>query len=88
MSFDLGEFVFIEWLDAETVGDCNWMEISEALERAKESPPLIKTVGFVLHQTKEYIALVDSIGANETGHLTKIPKKMIKRKYSYETGAE
>ena len=79
--------MFVEWVDAETIGDSTWMDIEEAKERAKERPPHMRTVGFLLHVGKDFITLTDSLGSNETGHLTKIPLLMIKRKQKYRVEA-
>tara|TARA_R100000152_G_C6706657_1_gene135089 strand:+ start:258 stop:497 length:240 start_codon:yes stop_codon:yes gene_type:complete len=66
------------WVDAETVGDCNWQDFGEIKEMAKRNPPIMQTVGFVLYESESHISVVDSIGEEDCGHLTKIPKSMIK----------
>ena len=35
------------------------------------------TIGFVLHENTEWISLTDSVGGDEFGQITKIPKSMI-----------
>ena len=39
----------------------------------------MRTLGFVLHETDEYLSLTESIGPQETGGITTIPKGMILR---------
>ena len=63
--------------DAETYGDSGWLSIEEAKEQAAKAPPLMRSVGYVLYEDNNYIAITDSIGAEETGHVTKIPKSMV-----------
>lgn len=72
--------VEVNWVDAETSGDCGWMDLTEALTDAILPPPIMRTVGYLLADEDEHIALTDSLGTEECGHVTKIPKKMI-RKY-------
>ena len=69
--------VEIHWIDAETIGDSSWMDLTEALETAKISPPIMRTVGYLLIETSEFVALTDSLGPKECGHITKIPCSMI-----------
>ena len=69
--------VIIEWRDAETLGDSNWQDQGEAQDFAETPPPLMKTMGFVLYECSEWIAVTDSIGPNQYGHVTKIPFHMI-----------
>jgi hypothetical protein len=69
--------VQITWQDAETFGDTSWITLEEANEVASKAPPTMKSVGFVLYDDDSYIAITDSVGPNETGHVTKIPKSMI-----------
>lgn len=68
------------WVDAETFGDSGWNDLTEAMESAKVAPPIMQTVGFVLVETEDYVALTDSLGDKECGHVTKIPRSMIQRR--------
>jgi hypothetical protein len=69
--------VQITWQDAETYGDSGWLSLEDAHEAAAKAPPMMQSVGIVLHNDDNYIAITDSMGPNETGHVTKIPKSMI-----------
>ena len=71
------KIVKVIWVDAETVGDCNWQDIEEIKVIAKQNPPIMQTVGFVLHQSETHVSIVDSLGEEDCGHLTKIPNSMI-----------
>jgi|TARA_R100000458_G_C8274279_1_gene249215 hypothetical protein len=71
------KIVQISWVDAETFGDTGWQDLEEANKKSKEASPLMKTIGFVLYECESHIALTDSIGEKECGHVTKIPKQMV-----------
>tara|TARA_R110000824_G_scaffold149522_1_gene319833 strand:+ start:24 stop:281 length:258 start_codon:yes stop_codon:yes gene_type:complete len=70
--------VEVLWVDAETIGDTGWLDLTEALESAKVPPPIMRTVGYVLVDTIDYIAITDSLGTKECGHVTKVPRSMIR----------
>ena len=74
------EIVEIFWVDAETLGDSGWMDLTEAMESAKVPPPIMRSVGFVLVDHEDFIAITDAVGAKECGHVTKIPTHMIQRR--------
>ena len=69
--------VKVTWVDAETVGDSSWQELEEVMQTAKDQPPVMQTVGFVLCECETHISITDSIGEQECGHVTKIPLAMI-----------
>lgn len=70
--------VYILWVDAQTQGEGGWITGDDAEEFAKTPPPEMRTVGFLLHKTDEYVSVTDSIGDEETGNITTIPTVMIK----------
>ena len=74
MTFPMSRVI---WIDAMTIGDCNWGDLEEMMEDALTSPPTIVTIGFVLHECDSHISLTETIGPAECGHMTKIPKGMI-----------
>tara|TARA_E500000178_G_C16974333_1_gene732567 strand:- start:721 stop:924 length:204 start_codon:yes stop_codon:yes gene_type:complete len=45
----------------------------------EHAPPLMKSVGFLIKETPDYIVITDHIGPNETGPITHIPRGMILR---------
>jgi len=70
----------IFWVDAETLGDTGWMDLTEAKEAASVPPPIMRSVGYVLVSNDDWVAITDAIGDKECGHVTKIPVYMIKRR--------
>ncbi len=71
----------VTWVDAQTTGDSSWSDLEEMKEEALTSPPVIVTLGFVLHDCDTHVALTETIGPEECGHVTKIPKGMILETY-------
>ena len=72
------KIIKIEWVDAETIGDNAWQELEGAIEYAKNDPPIMITVGFLLHECGTHMSVTESVGSQECGHVTKIPVEMIK----------
>ena len=73
----LPALTLIVWIDAETLGDTGWSDLEEMRISAAEEPPIMNTVGFVLADEATHIAVTDSLGDKDCGHVTKIPKPMI-----------
>jgi hypothetical protein len=69
--------VRILWEDAVTSAEAGWTTKIDAMETATTRPPQMYSVGYVLHNCKEWISITDSVGGDEFGQVTKIPKKMI-----------
>ena len=80
-----GRILLIQWLDAETIGDTGWTDLDSARESARQPPPIMKTIGFVVHTCSTHIAITDSLGMQECGHVTKIPREMIKTLDYYDS---
>ena len=76
--------MIVQWYDAITIGDSRWQAKEEVDDFLDELPPLMYTIGFLLYECDTHICLTDSIGPNEYGHMTKIPKGMIVKVYSFE----
>ena len=72
-----GDVILIRWIDAVTHGDCTWQDLAETKEDAEKEPPMMCTTGIVLTAADTHIAVTDSIGEEECGHMTKIPRGMI-----------
>jgi hypothetical protein len=70
--------VEVNWVDAETSGDNGWMDLTEALADAILPAPIMRTVGFLIADEENHIAVTDSLGTEECGSVTKIPRKMIR----------
>ena len=71
------ELYEIRWLDAYEM-ESGWLDLEEAL---KIKPPEVRSVGYVLKETKEYIILAADIGSNQidkdVGRVTVIPGQWI-----------
>jgi len=71
------ELYEIRWLDAYEM-ESGWLDLEEAL---KVRPPEVRSVGYVLKETKEYIILAGDIGSNQidkdVGRVTVIPGQWI-----------
>ena len=69
--------VRILWEDAVTSSEPGWTTKVDAMETATTMPPQMYSVGYVLHDCPDWISITDSVGGDEFGQVTKIPKKMI-----------
>ena len=78
------KLLYIEWEDP-TTEHAGWFElIPEELD--KLSPALVKTVGWIIKETKTNITLCSSLieGDNMASCDTTIPKKLINKKINLE----
>jgi hypothetical protein len=71
------KIVKIQWTDAVTSAEPGWTTKDDAMASAISEPPQMTSVGFVLHENNKWISLSDSVGDDEFGQVTKIPKAMI-----------
>ena len=69
--------IWIKWTDAITSAEPGWTTAEAAMEQAIAPLPVMHTIGYVLHDDEDKIALTDSVGDDEFGQVTKIPKSMI-----------
>lgn len=69
--------VYILWTDAVTSSEAGWTTKEEAMSIASSALPQMETVGFILYENSEWISVTDSVGGEEFGQITKIPKSMI-----------
>jgi hypothetical protein len=71
------ELYEIKWLDAYEM-ESGWLDLEDAL---KIKPPEVRSVGYVLKETKEYIILAADIGSDkidqDVGRVTVIPGQWI-----------
>ena len=67
----------VRWLDAYEM-ESGWLDLEDAL---KIKPPEVRSVGYVLKETKEYIILAADIGSDkidqDVGRVTVIPGQWI-----------
>jgi hypothetical protein len=69
--------VKICWEDAITSAEAGWTTVADAMEVATTPLPQMLTVGYVLHDNESWISVTDSVGNDEFGQVTKIPKQLI-----------
>tara|TARA_R110000824_G_scaffold96585_1_gene231183 strand:+ start:4769 stop:5071 length:303 start_codon:yes stop_codon:yes gene_type:complete len=71
------EIVQIVWTDAVTSAEAGWTSREEGDSIAREEIPMMSTVGYLIYEGTDWYSLTDSIGSNEYGQITKIPKSMV-----------
>lgn len=79
MKFPLNKLIEVLWLDIATT-NYGWLSPEDATERAQ--PIHVKTVGYVLEDTPQYLKLAmlqTQLEQNEVGVTATIPKGTIKR---------
>ncbi len=70
----------VHWEDAEEHGEVGWNNVRELLREAQKPCPVMRTVGYVVHEGESHISLMSTIGPAECGRLEKIPTGFIKKK--------
>ena len=70
--------VEVLWIDAEEHGEVGWNDLKEQLKYAKKPCPVMRSVGYVLHNDKNHITLASTIGSKECSTTEKIPTSFIK----------
>ena len=69
----------VTWIDAETTGDTAWQSLEEIKVEAVKPPPIMTTIGWVLHDCPTHLSLVDTLGPEDCSMMHKIPKEMIRQ---------
>ncbi len=80
VSSHLTSLVRIHWVDASSHGGPGWVDLDDAIEFAKSDPPIMRTVGWVLHEEPGHggwLSVVDTLGGEECSSIHKIPYAMI-----------
>jgi len=78
----------IVWVDAHSQGGPEWVSLEDAYEYAHEPLPKIKNIGYVLHETDEYVAITDTVGEDNTGTVHSIPRNIIIEMSTLRRGQE
>ena len=73
------EMVSVLWVDAESDGGSGWQDPEEMMDYARRPLPVIQTVGLLVYEDAEQIAVTDSKGPEEMGSVTKIPRQWVKQ---------
>ena len=72
------KLVEVIWIDAEEHGDVGWNDLKSMKAYAKKPCPVMHTVGYVLHQSEEHIAVISTVGTDECSRVEKIPTEFVK----------
>lgn len=72
------KLVEVIWIDAEEHGDVGWNDLKSMKAYAKKPCPVMYTVGYVLHQSEEHIAVISTVGTDECSRVEKIPTEFVK----------
>ena len=71
------ELVEVVWVDAEEIGETGWNNLKSQLKDAKKPCPTMNSVGYVVHQNKNHISLLSTMGKDLASTLEKIPTGFI-----------
>ncbi len=69
--------VSVRWVDAEARGGPGWEDPEDMVEFALRPLAEVHTVGLLIHECEQFIALTDSRGPDQIGSVQKIPKAWI-----------
>jgi hypothetical protein len=70
----------IKWVDASSSGGPGWVDLAEAMDFAIQEPPIMETIGHVIHEVTGpfgWVAMTDTLGTDECSTVHKIPNCMI-----------
>lgn len=73
------EMVSIYWIDAESDGGSGWQDPEDMMDYARRPLPIMHSVGLLVYEDAEQIAITDTKGPEEMGSVTKIPRIWLKR---------
>ena len=57
----IGSLVLLHWLYHESIGGPGWETIQEQKEWAEEPVPVVKTVGWIIYETDQYLVIIDTV---------------------------
>lgn len=69
--------VSISWVDAEARGGPGWEDPEDMVEFALRPLATVHTVGLLIYECEQFMALTDSRGPDQVGAVQKIPKAWI-----------
>lgn len=78
--------ILIEWLDPASAMDSGWKDIEELKEQAR--PVMMKSVGWVLDETEEYLLLAAHIGSDQCDGDLVVPRSCVVRVEILRDGGE
>tara|TARA_R100000458_G_C8275949_1_gene251123 strand:- start:76 stop:381 length:306 start_codon:yes stop_codon:yes gene_type:complete len=69
--------VEVTWVDAEEHGEIGWNSTTDLLKYAGKACPHMTTVGYLVHNGKDHIALLSTYSVDLCSTVEKIPRGMI-----------
>ena len=69
--------VEVIWVDAEEYGEVGWNDLKAMKRYAKKPCPVMRSVGYVLHQDDHHISLASTVGDKECSTVEKVPCQFI-----------
>ena len=69
--------VEVLWYDAIEVGEIGWNDVEEMIEESKKPCPLVKSLGYLVHDCEGHISLLRAFHSDGVSTLEKIPKGFI-----------
>ena len=73
------KIVEVTWVDAEEKGEAGWNDLKQQLAYAKKPCPVMRSVGYVVYEGEDHIALLSSIGPAECSTIEKIPATFVQK---------
>jgi hypothetical protein len=74
------DLICVDWVDAVCSGGPEWQSIDEIQEVLETGPSNVRTVGMLVKQTADYVAVCDTIilDGSSAGSVHIIPSGMVK----------
>jgi hypothetical protein len=69
--------VSVRWVDAEARGGPGWEDPEDMVEFALRPLAEVHTVGLLIYECEQFVAMTDSRGPDQVGSVQKIPKAWI-----------
>jgi hypothetical protein len=77
------DLLYLEWEDFES--KCHWQSGKDIDDWIKQ-PAVIKEVGWLVKETPRYLVITSQLDGENIGNSTKILKKFIVKRETYEIG--
>ena len=71
------KLAYVEWVDAVSIGTGGWVKLRDV---EKLTPDLVRSVGWVVEETQEYLTMISHNGDNEVAGEFCIPKTCIRKR--------
>ena len=70
--------VEVIWVDAEEYGEVGWNDLKAMKRYAKKPCPEMRSVGYILFNSKSHISLASTVGPDQCSTIEKIPIEFVK----------